>query len=78
MDKQEINNILNRLENYKNSLDFKHEYYGKDLKNNFKFISNAIKRFLKQGMSFDEINRFLNDSIEVYDSSYGLLIKKYK
>ena len=65
-----------KLEEYRSLLDFKHEYQGKDLKNNFKFIDKAVKKFKKEGLSSKEILKFLDDTIRIHKSSFGLLINK--
>lgn len=66
--------ILTKLEEYKSLLNFSHEFYGKDLKNNYKFIDKAVKKFIKKGISTEEILEFLDDTIKTHKSSYGLLI----
>lgn len=63
-----------KLEEYKMLLDFNHEYYGKDLKNNYKFINKAVKIFIKKGISTEEVLMFLEDTIRIHKNSYGLLL----
>jgi len=61
---------MNKLNEYKSLLDFDHEDYGKDFKNNYKFINWAVKKMFKNRTDEKEIMNFLKDTIEVHKRTY--------
>lgn len=69
-----MSNIYEKLEEYKGLLNFKDKFYGKDLKNNYKFIKGSVKRLINKKVSETEIIKFLEDTIRIHKSSYGLLV----
>lgn len=63
-------NIIEKLQEYESLLDFKDEYFGKDYKNNLKFIKYAVNKFLKQNTKQVEIIQFIQDTIDIHKRVY--------
>lgn len=62
-----------KLSEYKFLFNTKDEFYGKDFKNNYKFINGAVNRMLKNKESEEYILSFINDCIKFHKTSYSLL-----
>ena len=62
--------IDTKLEEYRNLLDFKHEDYGKDFKNNYKFIKWAVNRMRKQNTDKNETIKFIEQTIKIHKQIY--------
>lgn len=62
--------IQEKLDEYRRLLDFSNEYLRKDFKNNFKFITWAVKKMIKNKVDNKEIVQFLQSTIDIHKKSY--------
>lgn len=60
-----MDEILNRLNEYKKLLDFNNEFYKKDFKNNYKFTSSSVKKMIKKNEDSEVIISFLKNIIKI-------------
>lgn len=62
--------VVKKLEEYKNLLDFNDEYYGKDFKSNYKFVTWAVNKMRKNKTAEEEICIFIQDTIDIHINIY--------
>jgi hypothetical protein len=70
----EFKKILSlKISEYESLFNTKDYYYGKDFKNNCKFINGAVKRMLKSKETEEYILSFLDDCIKCHKNTYYLM-----
>ena len=62
-----------KISEYESLFNTEDEFYGKDFKNNCKFINGAVKRMLKNKETEEYILSFLNDCIKYHKHTYFLM-----
>ena len=62
--------INEKLQEYKSLLNFNDEYYGKDFKSNYKFITWAVNKMNKRRVNELEIIAFIQNTIAIHKEIY--------
>jgi hypothetical protein len=59
-----------KLDEYVSILNFDHEFYGKDCKNNLRFIRWSIKKLIKEQYTNEQLCDFIQMTINIHKQSY--------